>query len=153
MKTATIYHTEDHAVVRTFCGSFSDMDHLQEELHAATKPWTKPAINIAETNSDYLLELALPGYKREELQVMIEDDVLTIRGYASCVPEQYEAVLRFYKKEFCVEAFARTFLLPEDAGVATACLKEGILFIHITKGTAQVWPVNGPCNTVIVPIN
>lgn len=153
MKTTTIYHTGDHAVVRTFCGSFSDMDHLQEELHAESRPFAKPAINIAETNSTYMLELALPGYKKEDLHIMIEDDVLIVRGNASCVPEHYEEVQHFYKKEFYVESFTRTFLLPEDVDTASASLKEGILFIHLTKGDTRVWPVNGPCNTVIVPIN
>lgn len=153
MKATTIYHTGDHAVVRTFCGSFSDMDHLQEELHAEIRPFVKPPINIAETNSTYMLELALPGYKKEDLHIMIEDDVLIIRGTASCVPEHYEEVQRFYKREFYVESFTRTFLLPEDVDAASASLKEGILFIHLTKGAAHVWPVNGPCNTVMVPIN
>ena len=153
MRAATIFNTGDHAVVRTFCGSFSDMDHLQEELHGERMPYARPAVNIAETATKYLLELALPGYQRKDLRIMIEDDILIIRGTASCVPEHYEEVQRFYRKEFCIESFTRTFLLPEDVHTAAARLEGGILFIHLTRGVARVLPVNGPCITEIIPIN
>lgn len=152
MKTA-ILHTEDHAIVRTFCGAFSDMDHLEEELHNAIGPYAKPAVNIAATGTSYMLELAIPGYRKKDLRVLIEEDVLTISGTASCVPEHYEAVQHFYKKEFCVEAFTRTFLLPEDFDTTTACLKDGILFIYITKGCIRRLPVEGRSYCVDIHID
>jgi HSP20 family molecular chaperone IbpA len=152
MKTVSIIKTEDHAIVRTFCGSFSDMDHLHEELHAECSPLVRPAINIAETPTEYMLELALPGYHKSDLHLDIEDDILIIRGTASCVPEHYEDVQRFYKKEFCVESFTRTFLLPEDVSSALAYLAEGILFIHLTKGPARMLVNGGPCYKESIPI-
>lgn len=153
MRATTIFNTGDHAVVRTFCGSFSDMDHLQEELHGEHGICASPAVNIAETATKYLLELALPGYRQKDLHIMIEDDILIIRGTASCVPEHYEEVQRFFRKEFCIESFTRTFLLPEDVHASSAHLEGGILFIHLTRGAVRVLPVNGPCNTEIIPIN
>lgn len=153
MKTVSILKAEDHAIVRTFCGCFSDMDHLHEELHAESRPLIKPAINIAETATEYMLELALPGYRKSDLYLDIEDDVLIIKGMASCVPEHYAAVQRFYKREFCVESFTRTFLLPEDINTASACFEGGILFIHLTKGVARIMPAGGPCHKESIPIN
>lgn len=152
MKTVPIIKAEDHAIVRTFCGCFSDMDHLQEELHAEPRPYGRPAINIAETPTEYMLELALPGYKKCDLFIQIVGDMLCITGGLSCVPEHYSSVQRFYKKEFCVEAFTRTFLLPEDVDGTSARLEGGILFIYITKGPVRVQPVNGPCYQEIIPI-
>lgn len=153
MKTSTIIKAADHDTLRTFCGCFSDMDHLQEELHAEIKPYARLAINIAETTSEYMMELALPGYKKSDLELLIEDDTLIIKGTASCVPEHYEEVQHFYKKEFCVESFTRCFLLPEDIGKASASLEGGILSIHFTKGVRRVLPVNGPCYKETVLIN
>lgn len=144
MKIITSLKAEDHALIRTFCGCFSDMDHLEEELHAENRPLPKPAINIAETATAYRLELALPGYRKSDLQAGIENDTLIIQGRASCVPAQYEEVQRFYKREFAVESFARSFLLPEDVDKASACFEEGILFIHLTKGGLRRLPVEGP---------
>ncbi|WP_315822239.1 Hsp20/alpha crystallin family protein [Paraflavitalea speifideaquila] len=153
MNTISAIGIADHALVRTFCGRFSDMDHLQEELHAESGSYRRPAVNIAETVSEYLLELALPGYKKTDLQVLIEGDMLMISGVASCVPEHYEEVLHFYKKEFCVESFTRTFLLPEDIDTASANLEEGILFIHLKKGAVRILPVNGPGYSECIPIH
>lgn len=152
MKAATIINIGDHALVRTFCGSFSDMDHLDQALHAADRPYAKPAVNIAETATAYMLELTLPGYRKGDLRVRIEDDMLTISGMVSCVPEHYEGVLRFYKKEFSVESFTRTFLLPEDFDKVSACLKDGILFIYLTKGRSRR-PANGMDYEATIPVN
>jgi HSP20 family molecular chaperone IbpA len=153
MRTDQISKEADHDTLRTFCGCFSDMDRLQEELHAEIKPYARPAINIAETASEYMLELALPGYKKSDLELLIEDDMLIIRATASCVPEHYEEVQHFYKKEFCIESFTRSFLLPEDIDRASAQLEGGILFIHFTKGARRMLPVNGPCYKEMIPIN
>lgn len=152
MKTNTFNKESSHDTLRTFCGCFSDMDHLQEELHVEIKPYARLPINIAETGSEYMLEFALPGYKKSDLELLIEDDILIIRGTASCVPEQYEEVQHFYKKEFCVESFTRSFLLPEDIDRASARLDGGILFIHFTKGPRRILPVNGPCykETIVI---
>lgn len=153
MKTGTIIKEADHDTLRTFYGCFSDLDHLQEELHVETRSYARLAINIAETASEYMMELALPGYKKSDLELLIENDMLIIRGTASCVPEHYEEVQHFYKKEFCVESFTRCFLLPEDIDRVTASLEGGILFIHFIKGARRVLPVNGPCYTETILIN
>lgn len=153
MRTDQFSKETDHDTLRTFCGCFSDMDHLQEELHVEVRPYARLAINVAETASGYMLELALPGYKKSDLELLIEDDTLIIRGTASCVPEHYEEAQHFYKKEFCVESFARCFLLPEDIDRASARLEGGILFIHFSKGARRVLPVNGPCYQETITIN
>jgi len=137
MKTQTIIKIGDHAVVRTFCGSFSDMDHLYEELHAETRPFNRPAINIVEMDTEYLLQLALPGYHKESLQVGILGDTLIIEAASSAVPSWYREVRRFYKREFAPESFVRTFLLPEDIVQASAVFNNGILTIHLDRGKAR----------------
>jgi HSP20 family protein len=138
MKTQAIIKTEDHAVVRTFCGSFSDMDHLYEELHAEVRTFNRPAINIIETDKEYMLQLALPGYRKENLQLEIRNDMLVIEAVSTTVPS-YKDIRRFYKREFATEPFSRTFLLPEDIDTATAEFRDGILTIHLGRGDVKVW--------------
>lgn len=152
MNAPGISKYEDHALVRTFCGCFSDMDHLQEELRSQNFI-EKPAINIAEMENSYLMELALPGYKTCDLQVSVDDDVLVVKGAVSCVPEQYEPVQKFYKKEFLIEPFCRRFLLPEDVASVSAKLEGGILFIKIRKGRRRRPVVDGLNEPVIIPIS
>lgn len=145
-------HTEDHSIVRTFCGCFSDIEQLEEELHGACRPYAKPAVNIAETADSYMLEMTVPGYKRHDLQVKVEEDILIVSGDNGCVPEHYESVQHFFKKEFCLGAFSRSFLLPEDIDKVTACLKDGILFIYLTKGGLRRLPVEGQCHAANIPV-
>lgn len=152
MNAIGISRIEDHALVRTFCGCFSDMDRLPSELHGDKIMSGCPAINIAETASGYLMEMALPGYKKQDLMLVIEDDVLIVKGNSSCVPVQYEEVQRFYKKEFGIESFCRSFLLPEDVESATAAYEGGILAIHLQKGAIHKCVVDGSCERVFIPI-
>lgn len=143
MKTQTIIKTEDHAVVRTFCGCFSDMDHLHEELHAEIRPFNRPAINIIETDKEYIVQLALPGYQKTALRLEIRNDMLVIEAISSSVPPHYKDIRRFYKREFAPEPFTRTFLLPEDIDAVAADFKEAILTIRFTRGVMKVAECGG----------
>lgn len=152
MNAIGISRIEDHALVRTFCGCFSDMDRLKSELHGEKDLTGCPAINIAETANGYLMEMALPGYKKQDITLTIDDDVLIVKGCSSCVPAQYEEVQRFYKKEFGVETFCRSFLLPEDVESASAVLEGGVLVINLQKGGIHKPVVNGVCELVLIPV-
>ena len=151
MKTQAIIKTEDHAVVRTFCGSFSDMDHLYEELHAEVRSFNRPAINIIETDKEYMLQLALPGYRKESLHLEIRNDMLLIEATSATVPS-YKDIRRFYKREFAAEAFSRTFLLPEDIDTATADFSDGILTIHLERGPIKIMSAGCGCDTQTIQV-
>jgi HSP20 family protein len=150
MEFNTVYRPGDHTVLRTFCGSFSDLDHLYEALHAETRMLTSPASNIIETDTAYILQLALPGYVKGNLHVETQDDVLVIKAEASAVPSYYKEIRRFHKREFAAEPFTRSFLLPEDVNAATAFFENGILSVHLTRGAIKVMVQHHHCekNTI-----
>ena len=152
MESNTISRPGDHAVLRTFCGSFSDMDHLYEALHAETRTLPSPAINIIETDTAYVLQLALPGYVKGNLHVETQDDVLVIKAEASPVPSYYKDIRRFHKREFAAESFTRSFLLPEDVNAAMASFEGGILSVHLTRGAIKVMVQHHHCekNTIYI---
>lgn len=122
----------DHAIVRTFCGEFSDIQHLEQEIHPDSRLMLLAAVNVLETGASYVFEMALPGYQRQTLRLQLEDDVLTV--YARAPYPRHKDVRRLYKQEFAAGDFSRSFLLPEDAGKATAQLADGVLTIRFRKG-------------------
>jgi HSP20 family protein len=91
-----------------------------------------PAANVDETHNEYILTIASPGFKRENFQVMIENDMLTIMA-AKKTPEQ---ICIHDRCEYDYTRWKRVFSLPDDADalLARARYKEGELIIRIPRG-------------------
>lgn len=145
MKTDSFIKVAEHDVVRTFYGCFSDMDHLQEEYPVHGKYDFRLAMNVAESCNEYLLELALPGYHKNDLRLEIKNDMLVITATGFTGIPHHREVLKYAKREFSMEAFDRTFLLPEDAVAGTAFFEAGILIVHLEKGEPKKWPSGETC--------
>ena len=92
-----------------------------------------PAANVKESESEYLLELAVPGRKKEDFNVEIDNDVLTIssevKNEDSTVDEGYT------RKEFTFSSFKRVFSLPETvaADKINASYEDGVLKFVLPK--------------------
>lgn len=94
---------------------------------------TVPAVNIHEGIKHYAIELAIPGYKKEDIQVEIDkNNMMSISGHAKEEREETEKVTR---KEFSFTSFKRSFNLPDDIDKQglNAAYEQGILSIHIPK--------------------
>ncbi|PKA83743.1 heat shock protein Hsp20 [Ulvibacter sp. MAR_2010_11] len=97
-----------------------------------------PAVNIKENFANFVLELAVPGLKKEDLTIEVEKDVLKIS--AESVKSEETANTdgedtKFTRKEFNYNTFKRTFMLPDtvDVNAVNATYKDGILSIVLTK--------------------
>jgi HSP20 family protein len=96
-----------------------------------------PRVDIVEGDKAFRIELALPGMKKEQITLMVENNQLTVSGERKIHKEENErhrVVENFYGK------FSRTFSLPEgtdEVGI-TAELIDGILQIGIPKVEEQV---------------
>ena len=92
-----------------------------------------PAVDIKETEKEYLVKAELPGVKREDVKVSLEDGVLMIEGERrqekDSEGEKTHRVERFYG------TFCRSFTLPEsaDATAIRAESKDGVLKVHVPK--------------------
>lgn len=92
-----------------------------------------PAANVKETESEYLLELAVPGRKKEDFNVEIDNDLLTIssevKNEDSTVDEGYT------RKEFTFSSFKRVFSLPETvaADKINASYEDGVIKFVLPK--------------------
>ncbi len=92
-----------------------------------------PAVNIKETDADYQVEFAAPGYDKKDFNIELNNDVLTISSEK--VIENDEENTNFSKKEFSYESFSRSFNLPElvEGDKIRATYKNGILNVVIPK--------------------
>lgn len=86
-----------------------------------------PAVNTYRTGNDLTFEVAAPGYSKENLNVSVDRNILTIQG-ASTREERQGAM----RTEFETTTFTRTFTLPADADptTLTASYADGILTVN-----------------------
>ena len=99
-----------------------------------TVPDWSPAVDIQETEQEYLVKAELPGVQREDVKVTIEDGILSLVGERRA--EKEEKGKKLHRVERFYGTFQRTFTVPPDAEEArvSAEFKEGVLFVHIPKG-------------------
>lgn len=92
-----------------------------------------PAVNIRETKDEYQLEVAAPGFKKEDFKVATENGILTISAEASS--ETNEEKDNYTRREFSCSSFARTFSIPENVtdGDIAARYTDGLLKIRLKK--------------------
>jgi len=92
-----------------------------------------PAVNTRETENAYHLEVDLPGVKKEDIKVDIEEDKLVISGEKKLKNELKED--HYYKVESYYGTFKRSFAIPTEADVENihAESKDGVLEVVIPK--------------------
>ena len=101
-----------------------------EELRLAT--WT-PRVDIVEDDKEYLINVELPGVKKDEIKVSVKDRVLSISGERKS--EKEEKGKKYHRTERTYGAFVRSFTLPEAASgeKLKANFEDGILKVQIPK--------------------
>ncbi|MBI2891931.1 MAG: Hsp20/alpha crystallin family protein [Deltaproteobacteria bacterium] len=94
-----------------------------------------PAVDISETDKEYVIKAELPEVAKDDVRVAIQDDMLVIRGERRA--EKEEKGRRYHRIERSYGTFARSFGIPEDADPAkiTAEFRDGILDVHLPKTT------------------
>ncbi len=92
-----------------------------------------PAVNVAEDEKGFHLELSAPGFKKEDFKLAIEQKVITISGEHK--EEKNEESKKFTRKEFNYGTFRRSFTLPETVNEEKieAKYENGILQITLPK--------------------
>jgi len=73
---------------------------------------TIPAVNIKETKENFMVTLAVPGMKKEDFDIRIDGNMLTI----GCEKEEEreEKEKAFNRKEYNYSSFSRSFTLPDE---------------------------------------
>jgi HSP20 family protein len=98
----------------------------------------KPAANVSEDENKYNIELALPGFSKEEVSIKFEEEVLTVT--AGHQPKEDVKGPKYTWNEFGFKSkYERSFQLPEtvDADNISAAFVNGILNISLPKKEVQ----------------
>jgi HSP20 family protein len=95
-----------------------------------------PAVDIQETDKEYLIKAELPEVKKEDVKVEVLDGVLKIEGERN--QEKEEKGKKFHKVERSYGRFVRQFALPTEveATKVQAEYKDGVLNVHLPKTAA-----------------
>lgn len=95
---------------------------------------TLPSVNIQETDDSYIVEMAAPGMKKEDFQIQLDNDVLTIKSEVE--HEMEHDGKRYTRREFNYQSFHRSFNLNkrvvDDANIQ-ATYQDGILSLTLPK--------------------
>ncbi len=97
-----------------------------------TSQWV-PAVDIREDNDHFIVEADVPGVKPEDIEVTMDNGVLSIRGERTSETSSEEEGMR--RRERSHGVFYRRFTLPEtaDPEAVTARGEQGVLRIEIGK--------------------
>lgn len=108
------------------------IDHGREEV-SGRGAWL-PAVDIYETaEKEVVLKAELPGLRREDIDLTVENNTLTIRGERK--PDEGAAQAEFHRSERMFGTCSRSFTLPNtvDAARVKADYRDGVLTVRLPR--------------------
>jgi len=96
-----------------------------------------PTFEIAETDKEYHVSAELPGLTEKDIEINLEDNILTIKGEKKEEKDEKKKNYHLYERRYGL--FNRSFTLPEnvDQEKINANIKNGVLEILIPKKEIQ----------------
>ncbi len=111
------------------------LDTLWEPINWGLEPLVgeMAPVDFKETDDEYILKVELPGLEKDDVQISLEQNVLTIRGEKK--EEDVDENESFHRKEIRYGWFERSFNLPGDINEKKidAKMKNGVLTIRVPK--------------------
>ena len=92
-----------------------------------------PAVNITENKDEFMVSLAIPGMKKEDFNIDIEGNMLTISSEKEESKEEKDE--KYTRKEFNYSSFSRSFSLPDEVNMEKidARYVDGVLKLSLPK--------------------
>ena len=118
-------------------------DFMNDDWFQTRTSTAVPALNVIENEKDYELEFAVPGLKKEELNLQVDADGIMSISMARKNEENKEDKKRNYiRREFTFQEFNQSYILPDDADRAkiSAKVENGVLTINVPKLPAEKQP-------------
>jgi HSP20 family protein len=101
---------------------------------------TVPSINVTENKENYLVEMAAPGLKKEDFDVKMQGNLLTIScEKESQVSDGNSRSDNYWRREYNYSRFSRSITLPDnvESGKISAKYNDGILNLTIPKKAGE----------------
>jgi len=105
---------------------------LADTTSAFTSAWV-PAVDIAEHEGDFVVRMELPGVKKDEVKITMQEGVLTIQGEKK--QEKETKGSDYHRVERSYGSFQRSFTLPTTVKAENidASFKDGVLEVTLPK--------------------
>lgn len=135
----TLMRTTRMPSLRSMMEDFWNTESLFGKSLFANDGGDLPAVNIKETDNTFEIEVAAPGYKKEDFKVDIDNGMLTIS--AENKNETEESKENYTRREFSYSSFSRSFSLPDTVKEedVKAKYENGLLHMTLQKSEkAQV---------------
>ncbi len=115
---------------------FSEISRLHGEVFGDPSRGFTPAVDIKEEDGAIVLHAELPGLKPEDIEVHVENNVLTLSGERSVETKSEDE--KFHRVERRYGSFSRAFVLPKhvDGDAIEAALDQGVLTLRLPKRNA-----------------
>lgn len=122
----TLYRVKNRPFFNSFFNEFLDEENHKKDCNC------RPATNIIEEDDKFVLELAVPGLKKENFNINLDDKLLTV--YSDVEGKEGEEKT-YNRKEFAYDNFSRSFTIPKsvDNEKIGADYDNGILRITLPK--------------------
>lgn len=97
-----------------------------------------PRVDISEDEKNIFINAEIPGVKKDDLKISLQDNILTISGEKKSETEERKDK-NFYRSERIFGSFTRSFTLPEEINPdkVDAKFEDGILKVKIEKAEAK----------------
>jgi HSP20 family protein len=128
------YNTNyDDFVPSTFNGFVNRFINDQQTKSPTNETKFLPNVDVIEKENAFELQVALPGMKKEGVELEVADNILTLKGERKMESEKAEG--RYYSFETQYGSFKRSFKLPKnvDQAKVDASFENGILKINLSK--------------------
>jgi molecular chaperone IbpA len=113
--------------------TFGDLFQEFGKAFPATTTSSYPPYNVVKVNDEkFVMEFAVAGFKKDEISVNTEKNVLSIKAEK---PETDEK--NYLHKGIATRKFSRSFTLPEYFEVESAGFEDGILYIDLIRNIPE----------------
>jgi len=121
------------------------MNRLMENAFVSPEQWVSdwpqggganaPAIDVTETNDEYTVKAALPGWKPANVDITFESGTVTLKGEVATENNEGDEKTRWHRREIRQTSFARSITLPTEveADKARAEFENGVLTLKLPK--------------------
>ena len=121
--------TSGTSLLRPMLRDFFDLDNFFGKNMWDRWDSSMPAVNVQENDKNYVMDMVVPGFAKEDLKVKVENDMLTVMGEKKMDKE--EADKNYTRREYQFQSFTRSFHLPD-------LVKDDAIDAHYENGVLQL---------------
>ncbi len=121
--------------LRPFFRPFSLLEEVEEMARNAFETSLTPRMDMYEEDKELVIKVEMPGIRKKDLDISLNDDMLTIKAEKKEEKEEGEKGTTHYTRERRFGRYIRSMTLPArvDAENISATLKKGLLEIRLPK--------------------